>query len=94
VKAGVPEARLHVARLFISTSATAADHVAGGILRTGRLMKFAVVVVTKLDARYEARLEKFVAPHDPTVEHRSRRGIRERRPSNRALQRTALARRR
>jgi hypothetical protein len=95
MKAGVPEARLFTARLFISSSATATERLAGGVLRKGRDMKFVVVVVTKGDARYEARSTKFVAPHDSAVEQRSRRvEAAGSRPPNRALQRTALARRR
>jgi hypothetical protein len=95
MKAGVPEPRLFTARLFISSSGTTSERLAGGILRKGREMKFVVVVVTKEGARYEARVTKFVAPHDQAVEHRSRRGDNSgSQPPNRALPQTALAPRR
>jgi hypothetical protein len=72
-KARMAEARLRSARLTISTSPQRTDQVAGGTLREGREMTFAVVITTNTGATYDARCTRFVARHDPSLELRSTR---------------------
>ena len=96
-KAKVAETRLRTARLSISTSPQKIERVSGGTLRQGREMTFVVVITTDAGATYEAICTKFVAPHNPSLELRSTRSEPlpgHAGPPTRALQRTALARRR
>jgi hypothetical protein len=73
IKAGLSKDRLRTARLAIATSSTPVERLAGGNVRTGREMSFAVVVETDRGVGYTVFCKKFVAPHDPTLEGRSAR---------------------
>jgi hypothetical protein len=72
-KARLSESRLAHARLIVTTSPRRTMRIAGGPLRQGRAMTFAVTVTTIGGTDYQASCTKFVAPHDPAVELRSRR---------------------
>jgi hypothetical protein len=72
-KAGLPMSCVRDAYLVITKSPNPTQGYVNGRLTSGHTVEFMAKAATDLGKLYERRVSKFVAPHNPAVEHQSSR---------------------
>lgn len=74
-KAKLPMHFVRQAQMNVSQSTATTKGFVAGHLCTGHIYTFSIQVISDLGRPFRATTHKFIAPHNPAVEHRSTRRI-------------------
>lgn len=74
-KAGFTFLIVQEAKLFVTKLPESVTGLANGFACAGNNVQFLIQIVSKQGTTYESEITVFVAPHDPSIEERSSRGI-------------------